>query len=111
MVVFGLQRRLDPGLEPATWLILLSVWTGASFSLCNPSVLGIISNLARERALGETMGLTASAATLGRIAGPMIGGVAYATLGPPAPFLVGSAFLAVALAVLLARGLTRRPSP
>ncbi len=107
MVVFGLQRRLDPGLDPRTWLVLLSIWTGASFSLCNPSALGLISNLARERALGETMGITASAATLGRIAGPMIGGLAYASLGPPAPFLVGSAFLAVALAVLVTRGVTR----
>jgi DHA1 family tetracycline resistance protein-like MFS transporter len=97
MGAFGLQKGLNPGLPPAAWLVLLAVWTGGSFSFCNPSVLGIISNLARAEALGETMGITASAATLGRIVGPLLAGLAYAALGPAAPFLLGSVFLAVAL--------------
>lgn len=103
MAVFGLQTALNPGLPPVVWLVLLSVWVGGAFSLANPSALALISILAPPGQKGETMGLAASAATLGRILGPTLGGFSYAALGPESPFLLGSAIVALALGLLAAQ--------
>ena len=46
------------------------------------------------------MGITASAATLGRTLGPLVAGVLYARLGPEWPFSVGAALAVVALMLL-----------
>lgn len=100
MIVFGLQVDLNPGLPPQIWVALASVAVGASFSFCNPTVLGILSGLSARNAQGEAMGITASAATMGRIAGPLIGGIVYARIGPEWPFLVGGGLVGLAAVVL-----------
>ena len=46
------------------------------------------------------MGITASAATLGRTLGPLVAGLLYARMGPPWPFTVGAALAVVALMLL-----------
>jgi MFS transporter, DHA1 family, tetracycline resistance protein len=117
MTVFGLQTTLNPGLPPIAWVVITSVVVAVFFSLCNPSALGIISTLAAKSAQGEAMGITSSAATLGRILGPIIGGVAYARLGPPSPFLVGAGIILCAFVFLvlqlsrLVGAVSAEPSP
>lgn len=103
MVLFGFQREANPGLGDYGWLLAISVALGGFNALCNPSLLAIISNHARRDMQGGTMGFTASAATLGRIAGPLIGGLVYDAAGPQWPFAVGGVLIAVGLLVLLAR--------
>jgi predicted MFS family arabinose efflux permease len=49
------------------------------------------------------MGFTASAATLGRIAGPILGGIVYDAAGPQWPFAVGGVLIAVGLVLFVAR--------
>ncbi|MBE7491490.1 MAG: MFS transporter [Planctomycetes bacterium] len=100
MFVFGFQRELNPGVGEYAWLVLVAVGIGAFNGLCNPSILAIISSHARADAQGGTMGFTASAATLGRIAGPILGGVVYDAAGPQWPFALGGTLIALGLLVL-----------
>jgi DHA1 family tetracycline resistance protein-like MFS transporter len=81
-------------------VVLITIGTATGMSLTNPSVLGLISNLADPARQGATMGITASAATLGRTLGPLVAGVLYARLGPEWPFSVGAALAVVALMLL-----------
>jgi predicted MFS family arabinose efflux permease len=114
LLAFGFQVRINPGLSPMAWLIVVSMLTSATFSLCNPSVLGIISSLAKAHAQGGTMGFTSSSATLGRIIGPLIGGLVYAIVGPEWPFVVGAVLIATALLVFVIkrpRDVVRDPAP
>ncbi|MBK6684290.1 MAG: MFS transporter [Deltaproteobacteria bacterium] len=109
MAIFGLQVELNPGISPTVWVGLVSILVGASFSFCNPTLLGILSGLSSKDAQGEAMGITVSAATLGRIAGPLIGGLVYARVGPEWPFVLGAALVALAGLLLWANrpGLVR----
>ena len=49
------------------------------------------------------MGFTSSAATLGRIAGPILGGIVYDAAGPQWPFALGGALTALGLVVLVVK--------
>ncbi len=49
------------------------------------------------------MGFTSSAATLGRIIGPLLGGVLYDMAGPEYPFAVGGALIFMGLLVFVLR--------
>jgi DHA1 family tetracycline resistance protein-like MFS transporter len=55
--------------------------------LCTPSLTSLISRRSAATEQGGTLGLAASLGSLGRIAGPMWGGLAYDRLGFPAPYL------------------------
>jgi MFS family permease len=103
MGCFGFQRTLNPGLPVVVWLLINSVVIGVFNSFSNPSVLAIISTLAGRSTQGGTMGLTASSGTLGRVVGPVIGGVIYASFGPEWPFAVGAAMILVALSLFQRR--------
>lgn len=98
MLLYGWQDRL---LEPAySNLVLVSIGLAASLSLTNPSVLALVSEAATDGRQGAAMGLTASAATLGRTVGPLLAGVLFARLGPAWPFTVGAALVWGGLFVL-----------
>ena len=95
---YGWQGYLPSG--GLALLILIIIGSATGMSLTNPSVLGLISNLADPSKQGATMGITASAATLGRTLGPLVAGLLYARMGPPWPFTVGAALAVVALMLL-----------
>ncbi len=103
MFVFGFQVELNPGLNAMLWLVLLAIGVGAFNALCNPSVLAIISSQSRADEQGAMMGVAASAATLGRIIGPVSAGAIYDAAGPQWPFAVGGVLIAGGLLLLLAR--------
>ncbi len=103
MGLFGFQVELNPGLNALLWLILLGIGIGAFNALCNPSILAIISSHTRADQQGGAMGITASAATLGRIAGPLLGGIVYDAAGPQWPFAVGGVLIAAGLMILIGR--------
>jgi multidrug resistance protein len=103
MFIFGYQVDLNPGVSQFVMLLFAAFLVGAFNGLCNPSVLAIISSHARADEQGGTMGYTASAATLGRIIGPILGGYIYDRFGAEAPFAVGGALIALGMLYLLAR--------
>jgi DHA1 family tetracycline resistance protein-like MFS transporter len=64
-------------------------------ALHNPSVTGLVSRLAPASAQGTTLGVTQSMGSLGRIAGPLLGGALYGA-GWSAPYYFGAAVMAIA---------------
>ncbi|MCF6228168.1 MAG: MFS transporter [Planctomycetes bacterium] len=103
MVFFGFQVDLNPGLSTLMWVIIASVFIGAFNSLCNPSILALISKMAAKGEQGGTMGFTSSAATLGRIIGPLAGGILYDAAGPEWPFAIGGILIFMGLLVFVFR--------
>jgi len=103
MLLFGFQVELNPGLHGYVWLLLCAVLIGFFNGLINPNVLAIISSHARADEQGGTMGFTASAATLGRIIGPILGGYIYDRFGPEIPFAVGATLIGLGLLLFIAR--------
>ncbi len=103
MLLFGWQVEASIGLDATLWVILISVLIGGFNALCNPSVLTIISTHAKRTTQGGTMGFTASSATLGRIVGPVMGGVIYAKWGPQWPFVAGAGLIVLGMLVFLVR--------
>ncbi len=100
MLLYGLQEGLHGGVP---LLIFISVGLAGSLSLSNPSVLAMVSEASDAGRQGAAMGITASAATLGRALGPLLAGVLFARLGPSWPFVVGAGLIWLSLLVLPTR--------
>jgi MFS family permease len=69
-------------------MLLLAIGNG----LMRPSLLGIVSLLSSEKEQGVVMGASQSAASMGRILGPILGGWLYTTQGQPSPFFAAGCF-------------------
>jgi DHA1 family tetracycline resistance protein-like MFS transporter len=67
-----------------------------------PSLSSLISRGASPREQGRLLGVSQSLSALGRVLGPVWGGVAFARLGVGAPYLSGAAVVLLALTVLAA---------
>jgi multidrug resistance protein len=70
--------------------------------MASPSVSSLISHQGGPREQGRLLGIFQSLSALGRVAGPVLGGVALAHVGLAAPFLTASGIAAVAGIVLAA---------
>ncbi|HEX2254310.1 MAG TPA: MFS transporter [Thermoanaerobaculia bacterium] len=66
--------------------------------LHNPSLLGLLSQLAGEESQGGILGLSRSFGSLARVLGPLAGTWIFQRLGPPWPFRAGGVLLLLALA-------------
>ena len=77
------------------------------YSLCQPTVLSLISGRAPPERQGAAMGTAATAGSLGRIAGPLVAGVLFEQVGPSAPQTLAGLLIVVLLA-LAARSLAGR---
>ncbi len=105
-----LVRRMMPRLGERKMLVIGMVLMGTSFfmistsytieflalaMLClaigngfvRPSLLGIVSVMSKQRDQGKVMGFTQSAASMGRILGPILGGWLYTHHGMGSPFV------------------------
>jgi MFS transporter, DHA1 family, tetracycline resistance protein len=81
----------------AVTMTVLAVGNG----LMRPPNLGLISLATSADQQGGAMGVTNSLASLGRILGPLIGGVLYERLSPGAPFFFAAVLAAVALGLAM----------
>jgi MFS transporter, DHA1 family, tetracycline resistance protein len=77
-------------------LFLLSVGSGVG----GPSMLALVGEAAGSAKRGEALGFQQSASSLGRILGPLTGGVLFEHAGVPWPYIVG-AVLSLAAVVLV----------
>jgi MFS transporter, DHA1 family, tetracycline resistance protein len=81
---------------------------GALLALGNgmtqPSTGAFISKRADPKAQGATLGTNQSAASLGRMFGPGLGGLLYGSLGARAPYIAGA--IGMTIAMLISFGLT-----
>lgn len=74
-------------------MFLLAIGHGLS----RPSLLAMVSLSSAEDEQGSVMGSSQSAASLGRILGPMMGGWLYSHMGMGSPFLLAGVLTIVAL--------------
>ncbi len=87
-------------------LVPAMLLAGAGFSLMSPSLNSLISLQAASTERGGVMGLSRSAATLGRVLGPACAGALFGLVGKDAPYAVGAVLMLI-FVVLARRGLTR----
>lgn len=66
-----------------------------------PSIMALISRSAGPLEQGRLLGVSQSLSAMGRVLGPVWGGVAFARLGISAPYLSGAAVVGAALLLLL----------
>lgn len=79
-------------------LALLALGQG----LAIPAVAALISHRAPPTEQGRLLGVSQSISALGRVLGPMWGGLAFARLGIGAPYFTGAAAVALAVAAMIA---------
>lgn len=94
--LFGIAFSHSVGLLGVT-MTILALGNG----LMRPPNLGLISLLTPPEEQGTAMGVTNSIASLGRIIGPILGGVLYEKLNRNAPFLFAGILAAIAFAMVL----------
>jgi multidrug resistance protein len=96
---------------PSTLVLLVGVLVlvAAGVGLYNPSLTGLVSRLTPRTIQGTTLGVTQSMASIGRILGPLAGGLLYG-LGGGLPFYFGAALMALAT-VLMALHAPSLPPP
>jgi MFS family permease len=76
-------------------LLILAVGSGVH----NPSVTGLLSQLADEDSQGSTIGVSRSFGALARIFGPVTGTFIFGRAGAAWPFLTAGALMLVALVI------------
>ncbi len=81
----------------AASLVALTLGIG----LATPALNALIAEQAEGGERGAVMGLSQSASALGRVAGPLVAGVIFDTLGTGAPFAVAALLILAALFVAL----------
>jgi MFS family permease len=72
------------------FLALAMVFVAIGNGFSRPALLGIVSVAAKDNEQGKIMGASQSAASLGRILGPILGGWLYTYYGMESPFLAAS---------------------
>lgn len=68
-----------------------------------PALSALVSHAAPSGAQGRLLGVSQSLSALGRVVGPVAGGIAFARVGIGAPYLAGAGLVLLALATLAAR--------
>lgn len=109
---WGEERMLLVGISAAgiafALLPLATSWAGFylgssllafASGLTNPSYASLVSRAARADAQGGTLGVSQSAASLARVAGPFAAGLLFQRLAPGAPYLVAAALAGLAAVV------------
>ncbi len=81
-------------------LILSLTLLGCS-CIVMPSILGTISLLSPKNSQGEALGVNQSMAAVGRILGPIVGGILHGEFSHQAPFLFSSFIVGVGLVIFL----------
>ncbi len=79
------------------WFFVILISIG--LALINPTILSLISKLTSPFEQGEVLGVNQSMGSLGRVIGPLWGGVAFNTFGYGYPFWTAGIFTLIALYV------------
>jgi DHA1 family tetracycline resistance protein-like MFS transporter len=104
----GVSLVLMPYVATLLWLLLALALISAGSGVNRAPTLGLLSIITPDNEQGATLGVAQSAATLGRIFGPLFATSSYA-LYPHAPYLVAAGICV--LAAMLAAKYLNRPKP
>jgi MFS transporter, DHA1 family, tetracycline resistance protein len=86
---------------------LAAMFLSVGSAVTNPTLTTLSSFEASEDERGAVLGVVQSAASLGRVAGPALGGTLYAGIATSAPFITGG-IIAVMSAILIALALSNQ---
>jgi MFS family permease len=79
------------------WIIVLRGLQGIGVAMIIPSVLALISQVTVKRSRGNAMGVYSTFRMVGFATGPLLAGILHVKFGFNATFVVGAAFLVVAM--------------
>lgn len=79
-------------------------------SLSSPSISALASENVDEKEFGGALGILQSGASLGRILGPILGGILFARFSPNAPFVISGGIL-ILTSLLCIRYLSENSTP
>ena len=96
MVIIGIQLFLLPQVHGNVELLALSVFMGCGQAFVFPAATALISNQIDDHYLGAGLGLAGTLHNLGKVAGPIVGGVLVGSLGYASMFRGMGAMLLVA---------------
>ncbi|MEK7355432.1 MAG: MFS transporter, partial [Bdellovibrionota bacterium] len=113
LALFALSLISIPLSKPLAILAMVMTILAVGNGLMRPPNIGLISLATPASTQGEAMGVTNSLASLGRILGPVIGGVLYERISHGAPFIFAGLLTAGALVLALVetRKLERAKTP
>ncbi|MBI2009740.1 MAG: MFS transporter [Candidatus Chisholmbacteria bacterium] len=90
-------------------LLLISVGLIApGQGLATPAIQALASETVSPKEYGETLGIMQSAGSLGRIAGPVIGGLLFTGFSKSAPYIFVATLLTLTVLFLLSQHQERR---
>lgn len=101
---FALGLALLPFAPSLSLLALALALLGLGQGAAMPAVAALISHHAPSTSQGRLLGISQSLSALGRVIGPVWGGILFSRLGIEAPYLSG-ALIAAATALVLVLGL------
>jgi len=105
LVMLAIALASLPLAPPTVPMVAVFCLMAVGQGISNPSLQALISRGTPEHEQGFVLGTNQSLSALARVVGPAAGGVLYASVGPSAPFFVGSVVVAasVGLAVVAIR--------
>ncbi len=106
LVILAIGLLLAPLWANLTWLLVVLLGASIGRAFAQPGLLSLASRSGKAEETGKRLGVYQSAASLGRIVGPAIGGAVYAFVGVGAPFVLACALLLAAVVYW-----SRRPAP
>jgi DHA1 family tetracycline resistance protein-like MFS transporter len=83
------------------WLLVALVPLCAGSGITNPSLTALISLTATRSTQGETLGTAQSLASLGRVLGPLWGGLAFSSFGARPSYVFAAAIMATMVLIAL----------
>ncbi|MBY0315337.1 MAG: MFS transporter [Bdellovibrionales bacterium] len=83
------------------WLAVAMTFLAVGNGFVRPSLLGMVSLLTSAKDQGAVMGSSQSAASLGRIIGPVVGGWLYSHYSMGSPFLAAACFTVIGIFALI----------
>jgi len=82
------------------WIVVLRCLQGLAVAMIIPSVLALIAAATEKRTRGNAMGVYSTFRMVGFATGPLLGGLLHVYFGFNTAFLVGAAFLVVAICLV-----------
>ena len=98
LVILATGTAMTWGVFSMTLMAISILCTAGGFGMVNPSINSLISRNADDGRQGLTMGVNQAMAALGRVAGPVFGGLLFDEVGITLPYLIGGAMLLLVLA-------------
>ncbi|OJJ46684.1 hypothetical protein ASPZODRAFT_2000289 [Penicilliopsis zonata CBS 506.65] len=93
LVLLGASMAIFAAARDVSWFVLARLLQGGATAMVTVGGLALLTDSVEAEHLGQTIGYTGSAITLGFLLGPLLGGLIYENLGYTAVFMVAFAVI------------------